>query len=722
MDSPHLDVPRPGDIVAGKYRVEGTIGHGGMGVVLAAEHLALRQPVALKLLLPNYGGAADAQERFLREARATASLQSQHVVRILDAGLLETGVPYLAMERLWGLDLHEVLHRRGPLPSVEAVDRLLEACEAIAEAHARGIIHRDLKPANLFLATRADGVEMVKVLDFGLSKWIASSAPTEGSLTDSNAVVGSVPYIAPELLRGLKWADTRADIWALGVTLYELVTGQRPFEAGTTPQCLLKILEAPPIPIDAWGIVVPSGIDRVILHCLEKDPEARPQSVAELAQALEPFGTSAARGSLERIRRYQAKDGPVHPEHAIVAKPPSSAGAEALRADDTPKPWGSPDEPPRASSAPPVSSATRPSASMAQTPLAALALAGRQRRFSWALVLGMVVAAVLAFSLFSPRLDVVALADIVSERLTSFAPLPAGPTVPPDPMSRAQIHLGRVLFYDPRLSKNHDISCASCHPLDTWGVDRRKLSRGSDNREPPRNTLSVYNVDGFFALLWDGRQDNLVEQAKEVLRSPRAMAATPEHVEATLRASEGYPAAFAQAFPGQAEPVTFDNIARALAAFEATLYTRSRWDRFLEGDRAALSDEEKAGFNRFVDIGCITCHFGPNVGATMYQKAGLVKPWPNTKDRGRYEITRRDVDWMVFRVPSLRNVAETGPYFHDGSISSLEEAVKVMGRHQLGQKLSDRDARLITRWLESLTGEIPRDAVELDEASRALLP
>ncbi|MDI3286630.1 cytochrome c peroxidase [Polyangium sp. 15x6] len=718
MDIPHVDVPRPGDIVAGKYRVEGTLGQGGMGVVLAAEHLALRQPVALKLLHPHHGGAAEAKERFLREARATAALQSQHVVRILDAGMLETGVPYLAMERLRGLDLQEVLHVRGPFSSIAAVDRVLEACEGIAEAHARGIIHRDLKPANLFLATGPDGVEIVKVLDFGLSKWLTPEGPAEGSLTDSNAIVGSVPYLAPELLRGLKWADTRADIWALGVILYEFLTGQRPFEACSTPQCLLKILEYPPVPIDAWGVVVPAGIDRVILHCLEKDPGDRPQTVAAFAQSIEPFGTSAARASLDRIRRYQANEGPSRPRSSLAAEPPPSERVASLHREETPKPWVSSDEPParaRPGSGRLGAKTTPLRESSAQTPTRALA-------WALALALGMVVAVVLAFELsrMAPRVDV-ASAEIIPERLTSFSPLPVESAIPPDPTSAAQIRLGRVLFHDPRLSKNQDISCASCHPLEAWGVDRRKLSRGSDNREPPRNTLSVYNVDGYFSLLWDGRQDNLVDQAKEVLRSPRAMAATPERVEATLRSSKGYTQAFAQAFPGPTQPVTFDNVARALAAFQATLYTRSRWDRFLEGDKAALSDEEKAGFNRFVEIGCITCHFGPNVGATMYQKAGLVKPWPDTKDRGRYEITRRDVDWMVFRVPSLRNVAQTGPYFHDGSVSSLEEAVKMMGRHQLGQELSSRDARLITRWLESLTGEIPRDAIELDEASRMLL-
>jgi len=728
MDNPIPGIPRPGDIVAGRYRIERTLGQGGMGVVLAAEHLALRQPIALKLLLPGYMQSPEALERFLREARATASLQNEHVVRVLDAGLLDTGVPYLVMERLTGLDLREVLRARGRLSGAEAVDRVLEACEAIAEAHARGIIHRDLKPANLFLAEGADGMKLIKVLDFGLSKWITAGGAAGETLTGSEAIVGSIPYMAPEQVRGLKWADTRTDIWALGVILYELITGRRPFEASSTPQNLHMILEAPPTPIGAWGVAVPAGIDRVILSCLEKDRRQRPQTVAELAEALEPFGTSAARASVERIRRCATRGGPCGPVGDGDAEQAPTQEAWARRPPESPRTWVSPDEQPRARSSvsPFVASTIGTPELDARAPWGASAPAPaatpRPRSFTPTLIGASIIAAALALTLsrVMPPLEPTS-SEIAPERLASFAPLPAGPTTPADPTTAEQIRLGRLLFHEPRLSRNQDISCTSCHPLETWGVDRRKLSRGSDDREPPRNTLSVYNVGGYDMLLWDGRQDDLVDQAKEVMQSPRAMAATPERVEATLRSVEGYTQAFARAFPGQPQPVTFDNVARALAAFEATLFTRSRWDRFLEGDRAALSDDEKAGFNRFVDIGCITCHFGPDVGATMYQKAGLVKPWPDTKDRGRYEITRRDVDWMVFRVPSLRNVAETGPYFHDGSVSSLEEAVRMMGRHQLGKELPERDVSLITRWLRSLTGEIPRDDIELDEASRAIL-
>ncbi len=734
MDASIPGVPAPGEILADKYRVERVLGRGGMGVVLAAEHLALRQPVALKLLLPSCMQSTSSVERFLREARAAASLQGRHVVRVLDAGLLDAGTPYLVMERLTGLDLREVLRRRGHLPVAEAVDLVLQACEAIAEAHARGIIHRDLKPANLFLAKDERGAALIKVLDFGLSKCTADDETW--SLTSPNVIAGSIPYMAPEQALSLKWADARADIWALGVILYELITGHRPFEAGRTPESLLMGLESPPAAVSAWGIDVPAGIESAILRCLEKDRGLRPQTIAELAQAIEPFGTPVARECAERILRCWTPGDPCAPSLAPTEKASPARGDWTRPHDESATERLSPD----ASATQRLAADARPRAHRSVAPLVtpaagtraldrrltvdagAIAPARPRRGFSVLLGGAVVTAALLAWALsrMAPSLDT-APDKIAPGRLASFAPLPAGPAKPLDPATAAQIRLGRMLFQDPRLSEHHDISCSSCHPLDTWGVDRRKLSRGSEGREPPRNTLSVYNIAGYFALLWDGRQDNLVEQAKEVLLSRNAMAATPEGIEAALRSSEGYTQAFALAFPDQPEAVTFHNVARALAAFEATLFTRSRWDRFLEGDKTALSDEEKEGFNAFVDTGCISCHFGPDIGATMYQKAGLVKPWPDTKDRGRYEITRRGVDWMVFRVPSLRNVAQTGPYFHDGSVSSLEEAVRMMARHQLAKELRDEEVRLIVLWFASLTGEIPRADIELDEASRAIV-
>jgi cytochrome c peroxidase/serine/threonine protein kinase len=665
-------IPGQGQVVAGRYRIERVLGKGGMGLVVAAEHLSLRRRVAVKFLLPEALSRAEAVERFVREARAAAAIQNDHVARILDVGIQESGAPYIVMEYLTGCDLGHLLRERGTLPAEEAVGYVLEACEALAEAHARGIVHRDLKPSNLFLASPMGGPPVVKILDFGLAKALPTAADNEESITTTDLVMGSLHYMSPEQMRSLKQADDRSDIWSLGVILYELVSGRRPFQGDSLPASLLMIGLDPPSPIPAGA--APPGLEAVILRCLEKDRNRRPQSVAELALLLGPFGPPGAQASVDRIVQCRPPSDtapvPVEPE-------PSAAPSEPI--------WDVPSE-----------THTAPTSVPARTRLGS-------RPFLWIVAGAVLVAAALASRTCVGQRSP---SEIEADRLASFSPLPVD-AVPADPVLRRRIELGGRLFAEPGLSRNGDIACTSCHPLDRYGVDGKKLSRGSDDREPPRNTLSVYNTAGFFTLLWDGRKDDLVEQAKEVLLSPRAMAASADELPGRVGGLPGYDREFAAAFPDDAAPISFDNIARALAAFEATLYSRGRWDRFLEGDRAALSDEEKAGFNRFVEVGCVTCHFGPNVGATMFQRLGLVKAWPDSRDRGRFEITRRDVDWMVFRVPTLRNVEATGPYFHDGSVSDLDTAIQLMARHQLGKELDPRDVRLIRSWLASLTGDPP---------------
>ena len=229
---------REGDILAGKYRVEKVLGVGGMGVVVAAMHLELDKRVALKFLLKSAAENPAVVARFAREARAAAKIQSQHVARVSDVGTLENGIPYIVMEHLEGCDLSDVLTRQGPLPPGAAVDYVLQACEAIAEAHAAGFIHRDLKPSNLFLARQADGAEIVKVLDFGISKAVLvdSEPPTsvrQGALTGTTEIFGSPMYMSPEQLKASRDVDARADIWALGIILYELCTGTSPFDRPT---------------------------------------------------------------------------------------------------------------------------------------------------------------------------------------------------------------------------------------------------------------------------------------------------------------------------------------------------------------------------------------------------------------------------------------------------------------------------------------------------------
>ncbi|MGK3994762.1 serine/threonine-protein kinase [Sorangium sp. So ce1024] len=321
-----------GQVLSGKYRVERILGQGGMGVVVAAMHAQLHQRVAIKLLHPDAN--AEMVERFVREARAAVRLKSEHVARVLDVGTLETGEPYMVMEYLEGSDLQQTLRERGPLELEEAVGYVLEACEAIAEAHAAGIIHRDLKPANLFLARGADGTGMVKVLDFGISKAMAdpsaAGAEPELGLTKTAMVLGSPLYMAPEQMRSARTVDTRADIWSLGAILYQLLTARVPFDASSLSELILMInTEAPPLP-SSFRRDLPPGLEAAILRCLEKDVAKRFSSVAELAGAIVDFGPPLALASLERIERTLGL------VPAVAWRDRASAARERMSAP----PWG----------------------------------------------------------------------------------------------------------------------------------------------------------------------------------------------------------------------------------------------------------------------------------------------------------------------------------------------------------------------------------------------
>jgi serine/threonine protein kinase len=288
----------PGDLVADKYRVERVIGQGGMGVVVLAMHEHLEQRVALKFLLPAVAVHMEVMQRFVREARAVGKIQSEHVARVFDVGTHE-GLPYMVMEYLEGEDIAQHLERGGPMPVEEAVGYLLQACEAIAEAHAVGIVHRDLKPANLFLARRPTGRAVVKVLDFGISK--APPSARDSNITRTAALLGSPSYMSPEQLVAARTVDGRSDIWALGIVLYEMLAVTLPFRAETMPQLVAVILNNPPEPLAALRADVPPGIQEIIDRCLQKDPSRRYASVAELARALALFGPPRSEISVDRI-------------------------------------------------------------------------------------------------------------------------------------------------------------------------------------------------------------------------------------------------------------------------------------------------------------------------------------------------------------------------------------------------------------------------------------
>lgn len=291
-----MSIPaNPGDILLGKYRVEKVLGKGGMGVVVAVQHVELGQRYAIKFLLPNVQAHPGAIERFLREARAAARLQSEHVARVHDVGYMDNGLPYMVMEYLEGSDLQVILHREGPLDSERALNYLDQVCDAIAEAHAAGIVHRDLKPANLFLIRRRNGAPCVKVLDFGISKHLEAKDGVD--LTSTNATVGSPLYMSPEQISQSKSVDPRTDIWSLGVILYELLTGKSPFLATTALEVVARILQEEPMPVRIVRPEVSERAEGVIAGCLRKQREQRFQTIEELQAYLQkrtlPFAQTA---------------------------------------------------------------------------------------------------------------------------------------------------------------------------------------------------------------------------------------------------------------------------------------------------------------------------------------------------------------------------------------------------------------------------------------------
>ena len=323
--------PREGDVLAGKYRVDRVLGAGGMGVVVAAHHLGLDTKVAIKLLLPEMLQHQDVVARFAREARASAKITNEHVARVFDVGVLEDGAPYLVMEFLDGVDLQQWLQHEGPLAFDQAVDFVLQACEAVAEAHELGIVHRDLKPANLFCIKRADA-PFIKVLDFGISKVTAAGGSL--SMTRTSALMGTPFYMSPEQLESARDVDGRSDVWTFGVILFELISGCVPFGGTTLPEVCIKIATHPPPPIRNLKPDVPEGLQAAILKCLEKDRNKRFATVGDLAAALAPFASSRSRDAVGRLTRDAQR--PYVPSGTVSAAPwkqsPPSLGPETLGA------------------------------------------------------------------------------------------------------------------------------------------------------------------------------------------------------------------------------------------------------------------------------------------------------------------------------------------------------------------------------------------------------
>jgi len=308
---------------------------------------------------------------------------------------------------------------------------------------------------------------------------------------------------------------------------------------------------------------------------------------------------------------------------------------------------------------------------------------------------------------FASASEVAGDGEINPRLLRRFAPLRDRIEAPGTTTDPNTIALGRTLYYDPRLSLKQNVSCNTCHQLDGYGVDGKRVSAGTTGQNGARNSPTVLNAAGHFMQFWDGRAPDIESQAGGPILNPIEMGMpSKEAVEKRLRDVPGYLELFKKAFPQDKDPVTFTNVTRAIGAFERGLTTPSRWDKYLRGDAKALSAEEKEGFKVFSNTGCMVCHTGEFLGGSTFQRAGVVEPWPNRKDAGRAELTKSKADDMVFKTPSLRNVDRTGPYFHDGSAADLPTAVRMMSKHQLGIELSDEETNDIVVWLKSLSGTV----------------
>ncbi|HMM64976.1 MAG TPA: cytochrome-c peroxidase [Mesorhizobium sp.] len=334
----------------------------------------------------------------------------------------------------------------------------------------------------------------------------------------------------------------------------------------------------------------------------------------------------------------------------------------------------------------------------------------------------------LAASVAAACLAGTAQADELRDRaLEMFKPVPSTvPAVRGNPITSEKIVLGKALFFDPRMSASGVFSCNSCHNLATGGDDNLETSIGHGWQKGPRNAPTALNAVFNEAQFWDGRAEDLKAQAKGPVQAGVEMANTPTNVVATLNSMPQYVDWFKAAFPEESEPVTFDNFAKAIEAFEATLITPAPFDSYLNGDDAALSEVQKTGLDLFIDKGCASCHSGINVGGNGYYPFGLVqKPGADVLpegDKGRFAVTATADDSYVFRAAPLRNVAVTAPYFHSGKVWDLKEAVTIMGEAQLGEELNEQEVVAIVAFLGSLTGKVPEVTYPILPAETATTP
>jgi serine/threonine-protein kinase len=325
---------RPGEILLGKYRVEEVIGVGGMGCVVRASHLYLQQPVAIKILLPSMVEHQSTVQRFMREAQATVKLRSEHIARVMDVSTLPDGTPVMVMEYLEGYDLNQILRHHGPQLPQAVVDLMLQACEGIAEAHSLGIIHRDIKPSNFFITRRPDGSNLLKILDFGISK--AGDAGIS-ELTGTQTVIGTPTYMAPEQMQTARSTDPRSDVWSMGVVMYQMLAGRPPFEAENYAQLVLMVAKDPPA---QFSVALPGGLQSIVFRCLEKDPKNRIQNAGELARMLAPYASDPLTAQQSAERASRILNAPRGSQPGFPLSTGAGGGVQMTPPALTPKSWG----------------------------------------------------------------------------------------------------------------------------------------------------------------------------------------------------------------------------------------------------------------------------------------------------------------------------------------------------------------------------------------------
>jgi cytochrome c peroxidase len=309
--------------------------------------------------------------------------------------------------------------------------------------------------------------------------------------------------------------------------------------------------------------------------------------------------------------------------------------------------------------------------------------------------------------------------DLMKKAREVLGPLPASMPSEQNPITPEKVKLGKILFYESRISIDGTVSCARCHPISLYAADGLKKAIGNNCKENPRNSPTLFDAAAQISQHWIGNRTSVEDQARQSVTGPPSFGMpSNESVEKVLKSMKEYVSLFKAAFPGEKDPVTVDNLAKAIGAFERTLMTPAPFDAFVKGDPKALTGQQKRGLQTFFETGCMTCHFSPYVGGQMYQKFGVFEPyWNYTKsekiDEGIFAVTKNEADKYVFKVPVLRNVAETLPYFHDGSVDKLGDAVRIMGKIQLLKDLSKEQVADITVFFASLTGQIPDDVMRV---------